>query len=104
MEAQKTPEGVSFTITGGRVVFPTPEHKTGGGVSLTDEAVTEILAFPDAGEREDEQLEWEATGEIRQTRVGSSKVVKLTQTSFGRTRTTKKTLVDVADANVKVDA
>jgi len=101
MEAQKTPEGVSFTTTGGRIVFPTPDHETGGGISLTDDAVTEILAFPDEGEREEEQLEWEHTGEYRQTRVGSSKVVKLTQTSFGTERTTKKTLVDIGDANVK---
>ena len=99
-EMQTTKEGTEFTVTGSRVVFPTPDHEMGGGVAITDEAATKIMAFPDDGKREKEQLSWEWTGETQETRIGESKVLQITQTSFGRERTTEKTLVDVADADL----
>lgn len=101
---QTTPEGTEFETTGGRVIFPTPDHPHGGGVALTDDVVTQILAFPAGGSDEDTQTEWTATGTTTETRVGDSKLVEITQTSFGRERTVTVSLVDVADANVEVSA
>ena len=100
-DTRTTPEGTEFSITGSRAVFPVPDHEHGGGVALTDEAVTEILAFPGCGSRDDGQLEWEWTGDTEETRVGDSKIIELRQTSFARERTVRVTLVDIADANTK---
>jgi hypothetical protein len=97
-----TPEGTEFSISGNRVVFPDGTHEHGGGVALTDEVATHILAFPGSGADEDTQTEWEHTGESKDTRVGSSKVVEIRQTSFGRERTVHVTLVDIADATVEL--
>jgi len=101
VSTQTTPEGTKFTTTGNRAVFPTPDHKHGGGVALTDSVVSEILAFPGGGHDDETQTEWEATGNLQDTRIGDSKEVRITQTSFGRERTVTVTLVDVADANVE---
>jgi hypothetical protein len=97
-----TPEGTTFEVSGNRVVFPDNDHDLGGGVAITDEVATEILAFPGAGSDEETQTEWEATGRLETTRVGSSKVVEIRQTSFGRTRTVQVTLVDIADATLEL--
>lgn len=101
-EHQTTPEGTEFSISGDRVVFPDNDHEHGGGVALPDSLVTEMLAFPGSGHDEQTQTEWEFTGELAETRVGDSKVLEVSQTSFGRTRTVRVTLVDIADANVEV--
>ena len=101
-EARTTPEGTEFTIAGGRIVFPTPEHELGGGVDVRPEIVSEILMFPEAGKDEKSGLEWEHVDESRETRVGSSKVIELRASHFGTERTTRVTLVDIADADVEL--
>lgn len=98
-----TPEGTAYTISGSRVVFPDTGHEHGGGVALTDEVATHILAFPGAGADETTQIEWEHTGDSRDTRVGTSKIIEVRQTSFGRERTVHVTLVDIGDATVDLN-
>ena len=95
-----TPEGTEYTITGSRAVFPDTTGPHGGGVALTDEVATDLMAFPGAGSDEATQTEWEWTGDTRPTRVGESKVIEIRQTAFGRERTAHVTLVDVGDATV----
>jgi len=97
---QTTEEGTEFSVSGGRVIFPDKGHEHGGGVALTDEVATYLLAFPGSGSDEETQTEWEWTGETEPTRVGDSKVVEIRQTSFGRERTVHVTLVDIADATI----
>lgn len=98
-----TPEDTEFTVTGNRVVFPDHGHEHGGGVALTDELATHMLAFPGSGSDDETQTEWEYTGENKETRVGPSKVLEVRQTSFGRERTVHVTLVDIADATVELN-
>lgn len=97
----KTREGREFETVGDRIVFPTPEHEFGGGVAIADAAASKILTSPESGEFEKYQLCWEWTGENVGTRVGKSKLIEITQTSFGRDRTVIVSLVDIADANLE---
>lgn len=105
MEAQQaTPEGTEFSVSGNRVVFPA-EHEHGGGVALTAGLIDTIIAFPDDGSDDETQTEWTTTGETVTTRLGDdeaaeSRVVRITQTSFGRERTVEVSIVDLADAEM----
>lgn len=99
---QTTAEDFEFRVSGGRVIIPTPDHEAGGGVALTSDVITQILAFPTRGRHEETQVEWEYTGDTNETRVGASKVVEIVQTSFGTTRTTTATLVDLGDSELEL--
>lgn len=99
-QTQTTPEGTEYKPTGSRIIFPTPDHEYGGGVTLTEDSAADIRHHPDDGEHVEEQLEWHHTGETIETRAGPSKELEITQTSFGRERTVAVSLVDVADAEL----
>lgn len=98
-DVQTTPEGTEFKSSGNRAIFPCA---AGGGVALTNEAVSAIVDSPEGGELEEGQISWEWTGDVVDTRVGESKQLKITQTSFGRDRSVTVSLVDVADADAEV--